>query len=344
MNKDSRILITGATGLVGSYVARLLHQQGYRHLVATRREGSRTELLDGLEGKIEWLTGDLSDPYFSNRIVFGSDIIIHCAGFISFSSSDEDRMIAVNKEATANLVNASLASGTRHFIHVSSIAALGRTESEQTIDEHAIWERNELNSNYAISKFLGEMEVWRGYAEGLPAVIINPSTILGGGFWGTGSLEILEKVWNGLIFYTEGATGFVDVRDVAKAVLILLQQEITGRRYIVSGGNMTFRDMFGRIARGMDKKAPYLKVRPWMAELVWRGSSLVSRITGKKPFVEREVARMTQRRYTYDNERSVRDLGLEYLPLEQTISETTAAYVESMKEKRTYAVLPLAPV
>lgn len=339
MNRDQRILITGATGLVGSYVARLLHQNGYRNLAGTRRTTSRMELPGRAGTDMEWFTGDITDPEFCARVIEHAEVVIHTAAFISFHKRDYDRIMAINRGATAYLANASIDQGIKQFIYVSSIAALGRSEPDEVLSEETIWRRSNYNSVYAISKFLGEMEAWRAYAEGLPVAVINPSTILGGGYWGAGSLEILEKVWNGLKFYTSGSTGFVDVRDVARAVQLLLEKQIKGRRYIINGANLPYREAFRKIATGLGKRPPAIRIGPWVAEAAWRGSRLLSAITGKKPFIEREVARLTQNRYIYRNGRSTEELGLEYTDIDETIRETTEIYRQSMEKNLDFGVL-----
>lgn len=340
MNQLPKILITGATGLVGSYTARLLHDTGKYQLRATKRPDSKMSLVEEVKDGIEWMEGDLTDPYFCFEITKGIDILIQCAGFISFEKKHYQQLMEVNHLSICTLVHAAMENRISQFIHVSSIAALGRSEKAETIDENNVWKRSIYNSDYAISKYMGEMEVWKGSAEGLRVAIVNPSVILGAGQWGSGSLTLFDKVWNGLSAYPTGSTGWVDVRDVAKSILRIMELRSSGRRYIISAENLHYKEVLSSIALHMKKRAPRIPVRKWMAEIAWRGAAAISKITGKKPFVEKSPARLSQFHYAYPNGRSKTDLQMEYIDLQQTIKETVEAYLKSKNEKSNFAILP----
>ena len=341
MNQIPKILITGATGLVGSYTTRLLQNTGKFRLIASKRSTSKMNLVEEIKEAVEWVEGDLTDPFFCSEITQGVDIVIQCAGFISFKNKHYQQLMDVNHRSVETLVHAAMQNNISQFIHVSSIAALGRSEKEETIDESNIWKRSTYNSGYAISKYMGEMEVWKGAAEGLQVAIVNPSVILGAGHWGNGSLTLFDKVWNGLSVYPTGSTGWVDVRDVAKSILRILELRSTSKRYIISASNASYLEVLSGIAEHMNKKVPRLPVKKWMAEIAWRGASAISTITGNKPFVEKSPARLSQNNYSYPNFRSKADLGMKYIDLQQTIKESVQAYMKSKNENSEFAILPI---
>ena len=335
-----KVFLTGATGFVGAYLARYLLEKGYTVRAMCRR-GSLFHLLAGQESQIEWREGDLSDEAFLEEAMQGIDIVFHSAAVISYDAADNAEMLRVNGEGTANMVNAALYAGVRRFIYVSSIAALGRKEFVQSFDESAAWENNKLNTGYAISKFRGECEVWRGIEEGLSAAIVNPSVILGAGYWHVATGQFFGQVDKGLRFYPKGSTGFVDVRDVARAALLLSESDISGERYILSGSNESYKEMLCQIAKGLGKRPPTWLLRGWMSAIAWRAEAVRAKILGTKPLITPEVLRTVQNSFTYSSQKIQSQLDFKFVPFAQTIAETAAAYQESKKNKAAFGLLPL---
>jgi nucleoside-diphosphate-sugar epimerase len=180
--------------------------------------------------------------------------VYHCAGLVSFNPKDEKKLFSINVDGTANVVNAALNAGVKKFVHVSSVAAIGRIRPGELINEKMEWTPETSNSRYGYSKYLGEMEVWRGVAEGLDAVVINPSIILGPGNWNEGSTKIFKSVYDEFPWYTEGVSGFVDVEDVAAAMIALMKSDITAEKFIVSAENISYQHLFNMIAKAFNKK------------------------------------------------------------------------------------------
>ena len=227
------------------------------------------------------------------------------------------------------MINISLEKGVRKFCHLSSVAALGRVEQGILIDEDTVWKTSKMNSNYAISKYSAEREVWRGAEEGLQVVIVNPSVILGPGDLNSGSSKLFRQVWSGLRFYTDGITGFVDVRDVSTACISLMEQSVFGKRFILNSENKSYKDLLSYIAKGFNKKVPVILARPWMSELVWRLESLRSFVTGTSPLITRETSRNSRKKWDYSNAKIKQVLGLEFIPVEESAQETCKIYLES---------------
>ena len=229
-------------------------------------------------------------------------------------------LIRINTEGTANVVNAALEKKVRKLCHVSSIAALGRPENQaDLIDENLVWKTSRHNSIYAVSKYGAEREVWRGTAEGLDAVIVNPSIILGVAGTSKGSSRIFNTVCEGLKFYPPGKNGFVDVRDVVRAMILLMKSDIRNERFILNVDNIEYKRLFDLIAAEMGKPAPTVKVSPLMSGLAWRIEKLRSMITGVKPLITRETAHTAVQHYEYSNEKIKKELGFEFTPIEETV-------------------------
>lgn len=335
------IFLTGATGFVGAYLARYLLLRGYA-VRALRRRDSPMHLLGEDAQRIEWVEGDLLDSAVLEEAMQGVDTVYHSAAFISYHAADAEKMLRINAQGTANMVNAALFAGVRRFLHVSSIAALGRKEFVQHFDEGAVWENNRLNTNYGISKFKAECEAWRGSEEGLQVVIINPSVILGAGYWHWATGQFWQRVEKGLSFYPKGATGFVDVRDVALSAIALMEGDIAGERYIVSGSDQPYYELFAQIAKGLGKRAPRFLMRAWMGALAWRWEALRARLMGTAPAITPDVVQMVQNSFTYSHEKLLRALPkFAFTPFEQTIAETSAAFRQSQIEKKPFGLLPL---
>ncbi len=340
MQKNKKVLVTGATGFVGAYLLKLLLEKGHQ-VRALRRKQSALDLLGTSAGEVEWVEGDLLDLPFLEEVIQGVDQVYHAAAMVSFDAKDVQQMMAVNVQGTANLVNTALFFNIEKFLHVSSIAALGRKKNQKKIDENAQWENNSINSNYAISKFKAECEVWRGIQEGLNAVIINPSVILGAGFWHSGTARMFLRVDKGLRFYPSGTTGFVDVRDVAKAAVVLMESEIAGERFILNAENYSYQRLFTEMAEALGKRVPRWKMPHWGVELMWRADLIRSNFLGVKPLITKALARNLESHYEYSAAKLTDRLDYQFIPIQQTVKETASLFKQSKKQNRGFAVLKL---
>ncbi|MCS7036077.1 MAG: SDR family NAD(P)-dependent oxidoreductase [Saprospiraceae bacterium] len=340
MTTDRKVLITGATGFIGAYTLRLLLKRGYA-VRALRRRTSPLDLVRDVADQVEWVEGDVTDLFALEEAFQGVTHVCHCAAVVSFRSSDERRMMRVNVEGTANMVNFALDAGVRHFVHVSSIAALGRAPNRPQLDETCAWVDSPTNTRYAISKYLSEQEVWRAHAEGLPIAIVSPAMVLGSGFWNVGTGRIFQQIYRGMKLYPMGQNGFVDVRDVAQFIVLLLERGIQSERYILSAQDMLFRDLFFQIADALGVRRPFIKVTPFLAEIGWRLEWLKSQLLGADPLLTRDSARASMGRFSYSNAKSLSVGGFAYRPIEQTIQETAAQFLEAAKNGFAPKVLPM---
>ncbi len=332
------ILLTGATGFLGSYLARTLLARGER-VRALRRSGSDLSLLGSDAGRIDWFQADLFDPLGLEDALQGIDTVYHCAALVSFDPREREAMMKVNAEGTANMVNASLDAGVRCFLHVSSVAAVGRRKGNELIVEANDWEKNKMTTDYSLSKHLAEREAWRGWAEGLPVIIVNPGTILGAGFWSRGTARFFSRADEGLRFYTQGATGFVDVRDVAAVCIHLVRKGLFGERFLLVGENLPYRDLFSGICQALDRPQPSVLAGPGMLEAVWRWEALKAALTGGKPDLTRQNARIIGNSFRYDNRKVIAATGMTFRSTVQTIAETALAYRQSKTTRQPFGLL-----
>lgn len=334
------ILITGATGFAGSYLLRYLLLRGYGNIRAVRRKNSSLDLLETVAGKVEWVEGDITDPVFVEEAMRGIRWVFHCAAVVSFDPRREEEMMQANGEGAANIVNAAMYEGIDRLLHVSSIATLGRVRNGITLNEKDLWQRSRFNTQYAISKYLAEQEVWRGMVEGLNVAVVNPSVILGSGRWEEGTARIFKKALEGLRFYPEGATGFVDVRDVARFSVQLMESGIEGQRFVLNAGNLSYKALLEKICKHLGARPPAYRANALARGIGWRLAWLHSRLTGSPPLLTRETAAQSSRAFYYENEKSLQVFPFSYLPLGQTIAETCRQLLEAREEGFKAKVLP----
>lgn len=337
-HSGKQVFVTGATGFVGSYLVRYLLQQGHQ-VTALRRRHSRMDLVADVSNQVRWLEGDVLDVPFLESALEGIEQVYHAAAMISFYPKEFDRMQKVNVEGTANVVNACLHMGVKKLVYISSIAALGRKEFQPDITEKTQWENSKENSNYAISKFRAECEVWRGLQEGLSMVVLNPSVIIGAGYWDQGSCRLFARAAKGMEYYSPGHTGFVDVRDVARAAVLLMESDIEGERYIINGANWSYQQFFSTIAKAVGQAAPSKVAPGWLVGLLWRLEWLRSKLLRKRPLLTQETARTAQATFRYHSDKLLDTLDFEYTSLEQCIQETATAFKSGKTQG--FGVLPL---
>jgi nucleoside-diphosphate-sugar epimerase len=230
-------------------------------------------------------------------------------------------MFKTNVEGTANVVNLALKYKIEKLCYVSSIAAIGRTESEALITEETVWKNSDKNSNYSKSKNAAEREVWRGIEEGLNAVIVNPSVILGPGDWKQGSSKIFDTLWKGTNFYTEGVNAFVDVKDVASIMRLLMHSKIINERYILSSENLSYKEVFTKILLSFDKKPPRYKASLLLLNLVWRLEKLKGFLLNTKPLITKETVNTSQNKYFYSSAKVINALSFEFIPIDKCIKD-----------------------
>lgn len=328
------IFITGGTGFLGAYIIKNLVEKGHA-VRALRRSSSRLPFFipEAIWKKVEWVEGEVLDVVALQEGMEGASAVIHSAAIVSFVKENRGEMYKVNVEGTSNVVNLALETGVKRLLHVSSVAALGRTLNAATVNEEKKWEDSKANTHYAITKHKSEVEVWRGFAEGLQGVIINPSTILGFGNWHQSSCAIFKNAYREFPWYTRGVNGFVGVEDVAEAAVCLLQSDINEKRFVVNAENISFQLLFTAIAEGFGKRPPHRYASPAMSELAWRMEAVKGALTGARPLLSRETAKIAHSQTAFDNSALLKALpGFRYQPLETVIKNACTLYLQAMKQ------------
>ncbi|MGB5005666.1 MAG: NAD-dependent epimerase/dehydratase family protein [Ferruginibacter sp.] len=313
------ILVTGGAGLLGKALITELLLAGK----PVRAVYHKTRLADFNDENLQQVQCDILDVVGLEEAMQGVQQVYHCAAIITFNPKRRQEMFKINIEGTANMVNAALDAGVQKMLYVSSVAALGRLREDKMVDETMNWTEETSNSSYGQSKYLAEMQVWRGIGEGLDAVMVNPVIILGPGDWNGGSSQIFKNVYNEFPWYADGITGFVDVRDVVKAMMQLMNSPVTAERFIISAENRSYDDVFNLIAKAFGKKPPHKKVTRGIAKMVWRLEAIKSYFTGKDPLVTRETAATAMAKVYFDNRKLTRFLpGFTYRKIEESIADT----------------------
>ncbi|MEX0636310.1 MAG: NAD-dependent epimerase/dehydratase family protein [Ferruginibacter sp.] len=316
------ILVTGGSGLVGNELIKILLAKGHKVRAIIHKTPLRLPTTDALEQ----MACSLLDVSGLEEVMQGITTVYHCAGLVSFNKKDKHQLYKINVEATANLVNIALESGVQKFLYVSSVSALGRIREDEIIHEKMQWTPETSNSKYGESKYLAEMEVWRAQAEGLTTVIVNPTIILGAGNWHQGSTAIFKSVYEEFPWYATGTTGYVDVRDLVRAMILLMESDVSEERFIISGHNASYQEVFYAIADAFKKKRPHKMVTPFLAALVCKWEAIKSAITGKQALVTKETAATALAKVTFDNSKLLQQFpSFTYIPLITTIKDTCAA-------------------
>ncbi|MDT0685176.1 NAD-dependent epimerase/dehydratase family protein [Autumnicola psychrophila] len=333
------ILVTGGTGLVGSHLLLDLARSGEK-IRAIHRESSNLETVEKVfsyyvssaEAKklfntIEWVKADILNIPALKLAFSEVDFVYHCAALISFDSGDVNKLRQINITGTANVVNLCISNSVKKLCHVSSTASLGKPLVGNKITEKTPWNPEENHSDYAISKYGAEIEVWRGTQEGVDAVIVNPGIIIGPGFWNAGSGPIFRKLDKGFNYYFPKITGFVDVKDVVKAMQQLMASEIKNEQFILVSENRNFKYVFKEAAASINKPAPRKKLKKWMILLAWIFQSFGS-IFGFKKQLSRASKKSLYDEWHFSNKKIKNDLSFQFQPLSVSIRETGKIYLK----------------
>ncbi|RYU78780.1 NAD-dependent epimerase/dehydratase family protein [Hymenobacter persicinus] len=317
------IFVTGGSGLIGSFLIPALLAQGHAVRALYRQ---RVPAISGAE-RVEWVQGDLRDTLALQAALEGVTHVFHCAGLVSYAPQDEDALLQTNVEGTAAVVDACLQRPGIRLGYVSSVAALGSPGAEaeaqpgpRRVDEDAKWDLGAEHPAYATSKYLAELEVWRGVTEGLAAVMVNPSVVLGPADWTRSSTRLFRYAYQEHAFYTPGSLNFVDVRDVVTALLQLtFDTSISGERFVLNAGTVPLREFLAQAAACFGKKPPTVAVPDWAAEVIWRLEHGRSLLTGARPLITKDTARAGRREVVYGAEKVQQTLGMRFRPLAETI-------------------------
>jgi dihydroflavonol-4-reductase len=332
------ILVTGGTGLVGAHLLYHLIKNDEK-IRAFYRSEKRIEKVkevfsfytddDSLIAKIEWFKADITDVPSMIPAFVGITKVYHCAAFISFNPKDYREMRKVNIHGTAIITNLSIDAKIDKICFVGSIASIGKSLDGTLITEECEWNSQEHNSDYSITKFGAEIEIWRASQEGVDVVIVNPGIILGSGFWEKGSSKLFTQVSKGLKYFTEGITGFVGVKDVVNSMILLMNSNVKNERFILVSENKSFKEIFFSMAVSMGKKPPSIKINSWHMAIFWRFSWLLSKLTGKEPLLSKSSAKSAHSISMYSSKKIQKSLNFQFQEIDDVIKSVSKNYTIS---------------
>lgn len=271
--------------------------------------------------QVEWVEGNILDTFSLQQAMQDVEYVYHCAAMISFNPRELKTMLAVNIEGTANVVNACIENGIKKLCHVSSIASLGQAEKGEMIDENAKWKTSRINSGYAISKYGGEREVWRGIEEGLNAVIVNPSVIIGAGCHHKATNRLFHNIENFLPYYIPGINGYVDVRDVVNAMIMLMESSVMCERFVLNSENLSLREFFTKAANILGKPHPRIELNGSIMNVVAWLDEMRGRLTKTTPLLTRENVRASMSKSYYSAEKFSSAFGYSFIPMTESLTE-----------------------
>ena len=335
------ILVTGASGLVGSHLLIKLALEGEKIRALYRREESLEEVknvfsfytdrYEELFNSIEWFKADILDIPQLEEAFEGVKKVYHIAAMVSFDPKDEKRMLETNVSGSANVVNLSIDKKIEKLCHVSSIATLSKTIGKELIDENDLWNPDDNNNVYAISKNGAEMEVWRGIEEGLDAVIVNPSVIIGPGFWSNSSGQLFSRIYGGLKFKTTGGSGFVSAKDVASAMYQLMESNISKERFVLNSENLSFSEIFGFIASSLNVKAPSINIGRGLLTSISKIDAIFSFFFSTKRKITSDNVRSAFKRSHYSSEKIQNTLSFKFERIEDSVKFASSKFLINKK-------------
>jgi len=328
------VFLTGSTGLIGGHSLVHLIKSNYKVRALIRNTSSFAQLrlicdfygvtFEKLNGSIEWVKGDTLDFVGLNEHMKDIEEVFHCAAMVSFNQKNSSEIFRTNIQGTSNMVDAALACGVKRFCFISSIASLGSEKDNSLIDENSFRDPNKTSSSYTESKYLSELEVWRGAIEGLNVVILNPGVVLGPGKPNKGSLLFFNVARKGMPFYTESTTGYVDVRDICRAAIELMSKGIFGKRFILVSENIDNKQLFTWIANEFGKRGPTLRAGKILLNLGSLVSIILGNLTGNTPQLTKDTVRSAQNSQKYSSKQIIETINFQFIPIKTTVMETVA--------------------
>ena len=323
------ILVTGATGLVGSHLILQLLTQGQNVKAMYRTDASKMKVKRVFEHynkstffeKITWCKGDILDVSALKDCFTDVDFVYHCAALVSFDPRDVNILRKINIEGTANIVNFCIDYNVKKLCFVSSIAALGDLNpNEEIYTENTEWNAEKSHSDYAISKYGAELEVWRGQQEGLNVVIVNPGVILGPLFWKEGSGEIYQKVRKGLPFYSKGSTGFVAIEDVINLMVLIMESDIKGEKFILVSENLSYQKLLNIIADKLQVKQPRFYANPFLTSLFWKLDWFINLLTVSNRRLSKQMHESLHSQDLYDNQKIKKTFNYNFITVAESLT------------------------
>lgn len=321
--------VTGANGFLGVHIIHHLLLAGH-NVVAIKRPNASLNEFDLVKialndknidyKKLQWFNCELYDTEGLSIAFDKADYIMHLAGNISYLKRDLPKLLEINKEYTANVVNVALKSGVKKLLYCSSIAAISKTTDGSKVTEDREWDDEIAHSNYGYTKFLGECEVWRGAEEGLPVVVINPGVILGVGDWTKGSNKLFSNAQTNFPFYSQGITGWIGVQDVAKISLKLCLSEIEKERFIITSANLSYKQISDYMTTALGTKKPRIEIKGLLYKIAY-AIVVAKEFLGFGGMLSKETVRASVAKNYFDNTKIRKALNFEFEMMDDVVRE-----------------------
>ena len=336
-------LVTGATGIIGSHVVFSLLQNN-EFVIAGKQKQSDilkvkklfsyyTKNYQELFDKIKWVEIDLLDIYSIEAALENVNSVYHCAGMVSFNKKDRASLYQINEIGTTNIVNACLSKNINSLCYVSSISAINNLDYKLPLNEDVFWKKSGKESDYSISKYNAEREVWRGIEEGLSAVIVNPGIVLSPGFWNQSSSVLFSTCFKGNKFYTNGSSAYIGALDLSAIMLELVSAKKFGSRYIIIENNYSYHFILSEIQKQFNKTPPSIKISKWLMRLGRLASQVASNFTKNHPIISSSMINSAFNTQTFSNQKILALTKRQIMPINQVINEICKIYLsENQKE------------
>lgn len=325
------VLITGSSGFVGGHLLVHLHKNGKKIKALRRKTSNFNELkiicdfynvdFNKVISDTEWIEGDLLNIESIKSAFDDVDVVYHCAAIVSFGETSPETLKRTNITGTRNLVTLAQQYNISYFAFVSSIGALGQSIGNALITEETPWREDNNSSLYSNTKYESEQIVWEAIHTGMNAVIVNPGIILGAGDFSRGSLRFFSQVEKGMPFYTSQQTGYVDVRDVCSVIQILVERKIYNQRFTLVSENLTNKELFSMIARGLGKTPPFILLGHNALNFAGWIDRLISKITGKKVLLTNEIIHSATKKECYSSQKIRKVLDFTFIPINKCIKD-----------------------
>ncbi|MEO6348713.1 MAG: NAD-dependent epimerase/dehydratase family protein [Aquaticitalea sp.] len=339
------ILVTGGTGLVGSHLlfqltsrnepVKAIYRRAHKLDAVKKVFSYYSDDVKNLYNRIEWIEADLNDISALTEAFKDVTHVYHCAAFVSFEPDKYHQLRKINIEGTANIVNLCIRNHIKKLCYVSSIAAIGHELNEdKLITEATPWNPEEDHSVYAITKYGAEIEVWRGTQEGVDAVIVNPGVILGPGFWrGGGSGSLINQVYKGFPYYTNGITGYVDVDDVVEIMIQLMKSELKNESFIVISENLSFKEFQTKVAKALGTIPAKKEAGKFLLGIGWRLDWINHKLFGKRRKLSKQLAKTAMSKTIYDASKIKTALNFEFKSMDLSINTVGKYFLKDLQEK-----------
>ncbi|HEV2314523.1 MAG TPA: hopanoid-associated sugar epimerase [Candidatus Acidoferrales bacterium] len=321
-------LVSGATGFVGSHVARRLAASG-ESVRTLARPGSRRQALEGVA--VEWAEGDLRDEASLDRALAGVNHVYHVAADYRLWSRHPQEIYDNNVTGTKNLLAAALRARVQRFVYTSTVATIAVPRENALPDETNRASVDEMIGNYKRSKLLAEQEALRAAHEGLPVVIVNPTTPVGPGDWKptpTGRI-ILDFLLGRMPAYVDTGLNFVAVEDVAEGHLLAAERGKIGERYLLGGRNMTLKELLDALAKITGLAAPTWRIPHSVALIAACADAAYSRVMGREPRIPIEGVRIARHKMFVNDAKARKELGYQPGSVEAALERAVRWYVEN---------------